>query len=172
MAVRLMMIGRELKWLLKAEPESRVVCGVDVRFSISDLRAAQRSAWDGVRNFEARNHLRRMRVGDECLFYHSNCRTPGVAGLARVVEAATPDAAAFDASHPYFDQKSDAANPRWFAVTVEFVAEFERLIPLKELQGYAELKDMALIKRGRLSVQPVRDCEFDFIRSLAALKDE
>ncbi|KAJ2779000.1 hypothetical protein H4R18_004274 [Coemansia javaensis] len=155
---------------MKAEPESRIVKGVDVKFSIDDLREMEgaTSHWDGVRNYEARNILRdKMQVGDQVLFYHSNCKAPGIAGLATVVRSGYPDHTAFDPAHPYFDPKSDCASPKWFMVDVRFVRKFPRVISLAELKQHDQLRDMALVKRGRLSVQPVRKAEYDFILSLA-----
>ncbi|KAJ3056239.1 hypothetical protein HDU99_007440, partial [Rhizoclosmatium hyalinum] len=111
-------------------------------------------------------------TGDLCFFYHSNCKVPGIAGLMKVVKEAYPDFTAWDPEHPYYDAKSDKEAPKWFMVDVEYVGEFDRLIPLKELQGYSELKEMHLVKRGRLSIQPVTSDEFEFIRSLASLKSE
>ncbi|CAM0135296.1 hypothetical protein VKS41_000120 [Umbelopsis sp. WA50703] len=155
-------------WLMKAEPESRVVKGKDVKFSIDDLKAMENSTsqWDGVRNFEARNIMRdRMKIGHKVLFYHSNCKTPGVAGIAKVVREGYEDYTAFDEKHPYYDPKSDKSNPKWFMVDLKFVRKLNRLIPLKELQSYPELSEMALVKRGRLSVQPVTEEEYNFILS-------
>ncbi|CAO3676323.1 unnamed protein product [Umbelopsis ramanniana] len=155
-------------WLMKAEPDSRIVKDKDVKFSIDDLKAMPESTsqWDGVRNFEARNIMRdRMKVGHKVLFYHSNCKQPGVAGIAEIVKEGYVDYTAFDPKHPYFDPKSEESNPKWYMVDVKFVRKLNRLIPLKELQSYKELSDMVLIKRGRLSVQPVTKEEYDFILS-------
>ncbi|KAJ3160804.1 Thymocyte nuclear protein 1 [Geranomyces michiganensis] len=156
-------------WLIKAEPETRLERGVDVRFSIDDLEAKGASSWDGVRSYEARNIMRdRMKLGDQCFFYHSSCKVPGIAGIAEVVKEAYPDHTAFDADHPYYDPKSDADNPKWMMVDVKFVRKLRRFISLKELQGYrdSELRSMALVTRGRLSVQPVSASEWDFILGL------
>eukprot|EP00069_Balaena_mysticetus_P019937 bmy_12583T0 len=72
-------------WLMKSEPESRLEKGVDVKFSIEDLKAQpkQTACWDGVRNYQARNFLRAMKLEEEAFFYHSNCREPGIAGLMK-----------------------------------------------------------------------------------------
>ncbi|KAJ3296224.1 Thymocyte nuclear protein 1 [Borealophlyctis nickersoniae] len=156
-------------WLLKAEPESRVEMGVDVKFSIDDLQAKGESSWDGVRSFEARNIMRdKMKVGDKCFFYHSNCKTPGIAGIAEVSKEAYPDFTAVDSKHPYYDPKSDPDNPKWMMVNVKFVRKLRRLIPLKELQSYRDgpLSDMVLVRRGRLSVQPVKQEEWEFVLGL------
>ncbi|OZJ03055.1 hypothetical protein BZG36_03773 [Bifiguratus adelaidae] len=159
-------------WLMKAEPNSRIVKGKDVKFSIDDLAAMpnQTSQWDGVRSFEARNIMRdRMKLGDLVLFYHSNCKEPGIAGLAKVVRTGYPDYTATDPDHPYYDEKSNPDDPKWFMVDVQCVKKYPRFISLKEIQQYKDgpLKDMVLIRRGRLSVQPVSKDEFAFIENLA-----
>ncbi|KAJ3086681.1 Thymocyte nuclear protein 1 [Physocladia obscura] len=153
-------------WLMKAEPETRFEKGKDVKFSIRDLQEMNMSCWDGVRNYEARNNMRKMKVGDICFFYHSNCKTPGIAGTMKVCKEAYPDFTAWDPEHPYYDPKSDKDDPRWFMVDVQFDSIFDRIISLKELQQCPELEEMQLIKRGRLSIQPVTTKEFDFIKSL------
>jgi predicted RNA-binding protein with PUA-like domain len=115
-----------------------------------------------------------MKIGDivstinECLFYHSNCKLPGIAGLARVVKEGYIDHTAFDPKHPYYDPKSDESNPKWYMVDVAFERKFQRFISLTELQKYktSELKEMPLLQRGRLSVQPVDKKSFEFILSL------
>ncbi|KAJ2740373.1 hypothetical protein H4S06_006127 [Coemansia sp. BCRC 34490] len=158
---------------MKAEPESRIVKGKDVKFSIDDLCRMEDSTspWDGVRNYEARNILRdQMKTGDKVLFYHSNCKVPGVSGVASIVREGYPDHTAFDPDHPYYDPKSNKESPKWFMVDVKFVRKFDSIVSLTELKSHGELKDMALIKRGRLSVQPVREDEFNFILGLAATK--
>lgn len=72
------MTGADIKyWLMKAEPDSRVVKGKDVKFSVDDFEAARTTPWEGVRNFEARNLMKEMSIGDKILFYHSNCKSPG-----------------------------------------------------------------------------------------------
>ncbi|KAG0267525.1 Thymocyte nuclear protein 1 [Actinomortierella ambigua] len=163
--------GETKIWLMKAEPDSRVVKGKDVKFSIDDLAAMPNgtSPWDGVRNHEAKNIMRyRMKVGDTVLFYHSNTKTPGIAGIAEVAKEAYPDYSAFDPKHPYYDEKSDKDDPRWYMVDVKFKRKLKRLLSLKELQEYKdkELKNMPLLNRGRLSVQPVHQSDLDFILEL------
>ncbi|KAJ2805107.1 hypothetical protein H4R21_001385 [Coemansia helicoidea] len=149
---------------MKAEPESRIFKGVDVKFSIDDLYAMKDSTsqWDGVRNFEARNIMRdRMKLGDKVLFYHSNCKTPGIAGVAAIVREGYPDHTAFDAAHPYYDPKSVRDSPKWY------MRKFAQILSLAELKEHGPLADMVLIKRGRLSVQPVQQSEYDYILELA-----
>jgi hypothetical protein len=77
----------EACWLVKSEPDPRAERGVMISFSIDDLEkcAGQREVWTGVRNYGARNHLRSMKLGDRVLFYHSNCKVPGVVGVCEVV---------------------------------------------------------------------------------------
>ncbi|KAI9141905.1 EVE domain-containing protein [Paraphysoderma sedebokerense] len=156
-------------WLMKAEPDSRIVKGKDVKFSIDDLKAMNISPWDGVRNHEAKNLMKSMKSGDQVFFYHSDCKTPGIAGICEVVKESYPDHTAFDSSHPYYDSKYiDESNPRWYMVDVKYVRHLNRFISLKELQKYKakELSDMQLVTRGRLSVQRVKQKEWEFILNL------
>jgi len=148
-------------WLMKSEPES---------FSIDDLKRLKKDAWSGVRNYQARNFMKEMRVGDLALFHHSSANPPGVAGVAKIVALAHPDATQFDRTSPYFDPKATKAKPIWECVDVGFVRKFPRLIPLDELRRMKALKDMVLLQRGsRLSVQPVTKAEFDAIIRLSSL---
>jgi len=80
-------------WLIKSEPESRIERGVDVKFSLDDLRREPQSTacWDGVRNYQARNNMRAMLAGQRVFFYHSNCKEPAIVGLVEVVKEAYPD---------------------------------------------------------------------------------
>ena len=139
---------RKHYWLMKSEPDT---------YSIDDLERERVAGWDGVRNYQARNFMRdEMRVGDAVLFYHSNAKPPGVAGLARVARAAYPDPTQFDDRSKYFDPKSDPEAPRWWHVDVEFVERFADVVSLEELKADPKLEGMRVIQRGpRLSVQPV-----------------
>ncbi|KIW98914.1 uncharacterized protein Z519_00577 [Cladophialophora bantiana CBS 173.52] len=159
-------------WLMKAEPESRMEKGHDVKFSIDDLAAkTEPEGWDGVRNAVARNNMRAMRKGDLAFFYHSNCAIPGIAGVMRIVGEHTVDESAFDPSHPYFDPKSDRAKPKWELVQVEFVKKFANLITLRELKSFSKpggaLENMQTLKQSRLSVSAVSPEEWRFILDLA-----
>jgi predicted RNA-binding protein with PUA-like domain len=134
-------------WLMKTEPEL---------FSIDALAKMHRSAWDGVRSFQARNHMQAMHVGDLALFYHSSTEARGVVGLSRVVRAAYPDHTQFDPKSSYYDPRAKPEAPRWFMVDVEFVEKFPKLVGLDELKADRQLADMLVVRRGmRLSVQPV-----------------
>jgi predicted RNA-binding protein with PUA-like domain len=133
-------------WLMKSEPSC---------YSIDDLRRQRVGHWDGVRNYQARNFMRSMRVGDAVLFYHSNAEPSGVAGLAEVCREAYPDHTAWDPASEHPDPASTPGNPRWYMVDVRHVATFARLIALDELRRIPELSGMVLFQCSRLSVQPV-----------------
>lgn len=158
-------------WLMKAEPESRIEKGKDVKFSIDDLRVAKEpEPWDGVRNPVAKKHMQTMRKGDLAFLYHSNCKVPGIAGVMEIVQEHSPDESAFDPSHPYYDEKSKRENPKWVVVHVEFRRKFDKLITLHELKSHATakspLEDLQMLKQTRLSVSSVSPKEWDFIMSL------
>ena len=150
-------------WLLKSEPDT---------FSIDSLKAApkQTSAWDGVRNFQARNMLRdSMKKGDLAFFYHSSCDVPGIAGIVSIVKEGYPDETAFDPKHHHYDPDSKKDAPRWFVVDVKLVRKFGRIITLDELRQHAanRLKDFVLLRRGnRLSVMPVAKKDWEFVLTL------
>ena len=146
-------------WLMKSEPS-------DV--SIDDLANLpdQTVAWYGVRNYQARNFMRdQMNVGDGVLFYHSNCKEPGIAGIALVSSTAYPDATQFNRTGKYFDPKATPEQPRWFNVDVQLVKKIA-LISIKELRNHPELERMRTSQRGnRLSITPVDPAEWKFITS-------
>ncbi len=145
---------------MKTEPEE---------FSISDLSRVGVEPWGGVRNYQARNFMRDgMRVGDGVLFYHSNCKPPGIVGVAEVASRAKPDPTQFDSTSDYFDKASSPEDPRWLLVDVGFGRVFERIIALDELQRHAEkLGDFALLRRGnRLSVMPVTAEQWRYVLNL------
>ncbi|BFZ63088.1 hypothetical protein YB2330_004206 [Saitoella coloradoensis] len=156
-------------WLMKAEPESRIEKGQDVKFSIDDLERLRTSTWEGVRNHEAKKNMQRMRLGDMAFLYHSNCKEPGIAGVMKICKEGYPDFTAWDKSHPYFDAKSREESPVWHMVDVEFERRMERFVSLKELREYGdkELKGLALLRRSQLSVSPVSKKEWEFIMELA-----
>eukprot|EP00899_Mesostigma_viride_P025859 jgi/Mesvir1/6458/Mv19537-RA.1 len=157
-------------YLMKSEPESRLENGVEKKFSYNDLCALPNatSAWDGVRNYQARNVMKDMAVGDHAFFYHSNCKTPGIVGIVEVVKEAYPDHTAWDPKDPHYHPKSDPEKPTWFMVDVKAVRELKRFIPLEELKKHKSgpLATMALLTSSRLSVQPVKPAEWDFVLSL------
>ena len=141
-------------------------------FSIQDLALRKSEAWDGVRNYQARNFMRdEMRPGDLFLFYHSNAKPLGVAGIGRIAGPARPDPSAFDPKSPYYDPSGKPEAPRWWLVDVEFVESFGRIISLAELKALPELSGMLLLRPGnRLSITPVSEAEYGCIVALAHAK--
>ena len=144
-------------WLMKSEPDE---------FSINDLAKApgKRTAWFGVRNYQARNFMRdQMRLGDPVFFYHSSCPEPGIAGIAEVASVAYPDATQFDPKGKYYDAAATKDVPRWVHVDVKLVKKTP-LVSLAELRRHPELATMRLLQRGnRLSITPVDPREWKFI---------
>ncbi|NAW88112.1 EVE domain-containing protein [Photobacterium halotolerans] len=136
-------------WLFKTEPDT---------FSIDTLKQMNVACWEGVRNYQARNMMRDdVKVGDQVFIYHSSCKDIGVVGIAKVVREAYPDHFQFDPDSPYFDPKSDPANPRWVMVDIEYVRHL-RLVTLKSIKANDALHEMPLVQRGnRLSIMPVTE---------------
>lgn len=148
-------------WLMKSEPD---VFGIDHLAS----RPKQTEHWDGVRNYQARNILRdQMQVGDRVFFYHSNCKVPGIVGIAEIVRAGYPDHTAWNPDGKYYDPKSTEEKPIWYMVDVRLVRKLRRTITLAELKQRPELAEMPLVRRGnRLSVMPVGPAEWEAILAL------
>lgn len=147
-------------WLMKSEPNV---------FSIDDLqnRPNQTEPWEGVRNYQARNFMREMQLGDLAFFYHSNCKEVGIVGVMKIAKIAYVDDSAFDKKSTYFDPKSTTQSPRWWRVDMQLVEKFTRTITLHELKTKAELADFQLVQRGnRLSILPMTRAQWDFIQSL------
>lgn len=125
-------------------------------YSIDDMARDGQCQWEGVRNYQARNHLRAMQVGDWALFYHSNAKPPGVAGLVRLCRSAYPDPTQFDPQSKYHDPKSKPEAPRWSAVDVRHIETLPEFVSLAALKADPVLQDMIVCQRGsRLSVHPV-----------------
>jgi predicted RNA-binding protein with PUA-like domain len=142
-------------WLMKSEPDE---------FGIDDLARDGKTAWFGVRNYQARNFMMKdMRVGDPVFFYHSSCPEPGIAGLAEVSSEAYPDASQFERRSPYHDPASKREEPRWYNVDVKFVKKTP-LVSLAQLREHPELAGMRILAKGnRLSITPVEPAEWSFI---------
>lgn len=154
------MSTRKKYWLMKSEPED---------FSIDDLQRVGTEPWTGVRNYQARNFMRQMQVGDGVLFYHSSTDVPGVYGIAEVASAPYPDPTQFQKKSKYYDEKSTREQPRWDLVDVKFARKLKRGIPLDEIRTHADAlgEDFALIRRGtRLSVLPVTAAQWKLLLSL------
>jgi predicted RNA-binding protein with PUA-like domain len=144
-------------WLIKSEPST---------YSIDDLARDGKTAWDGVRNFQARNYLRRMLPGDQVLFYHSGTE-PSVVGMAQVVSEARPDPTAWDPIGPHFDPKSSPNKPVWWLVDIAFVDKFAHPLTLTQLKADLSLEGMVVRQKGsRLSVQPVDKSHFTIVRDI------
>ena len=134
-------------WLMKSEPDE---------FSIKDLQKIGEARWDGVRNYQARNFMRAMAVGDTFFFYHSSCPQPGIAGVGRIAQAAYPDPTALDPESHYFDPKASPEKTPWSALQVAHVQTFPKVITLDYLKQQSALAEMPLVQKGsRLSVMPV-----------------
>ncbi len=145
-------------WLVKTEPEE---------YSIDDLCRDKVTSWEGIRNYAARNNLRQMKQGDLVLVYHSSTKPTGAAGIAKITKEAYPDPEQWNPQSSYFDPKSPTEDPRWDRVDMAFVEKFPSIVSLEEIKKIRSLKEMVLIKRARLSVQPVSEAEFETLRSLA-----
>lgn len=152
-------------WLFKSEPSA---------FSYDDLARSPKSttAWEGVRNYQARNLLRdEVGVGDRVLFYHSSAEPTGVAGIAEVVRAAYPDPTQFDPKDDHFDAKAKREDPPWLAVDVRALESAPRFVALEELKRDRRLSGMLVVKRGsRLSIQPVTAEEWRTVLALGGFK--
>ena len=151
-------------WLMKSEPHV---------YPWSQLVEDGSTHWDGVRNYQARNLMRDdMSVGDLVLFYHSNCKPPHVAGVAKVCREAYPDFTAQDPSSNYFDPKASPENPRWMMVDIEAVEALPEIVELGGMRECAELEGMPLLQRGqRLSVQPVSAEHFAIVCQMGGIRE-
>ena len=152
-------------WLMKSEPDD---------FSIDNLQMSEQQtvAWQGIRNYQARNYIRdQIALGDIVLFYHSSCKVPAIVGLAKISSDAQIDISAFDNRSPYYDVKSNTNTPRWWQVDIQFMAKFSKPVSLKQLKANLALQDMVLVAKGaRLSVQPVTPLQYQHIMQLTILE--
>jgi predicted RNA-binding protein with PUA-like domain len=145
-------------WLMKCEPSA---------YSIDELARDITSSWEGVRNYQVRNFMRTMKVGDKAFFYHSNANPSGIAGLMEIAKKAYPDPFATQENHKYFDPKATAENPIWLSVDVRFVAKAREVISIQRLREIPELADLMILQRGsRLSITPISAAEFETILGL------
>ena len=136
-------------WMMKSEPDV---------YGIADLEREETTLWDGIRNYQARNFMREMRVGDLAFFYHSNADPPGVVGLMEVVETGLIDPTQFDPQSPYFDAKATVEKPRWDCARLRYVRSFSRLLSLEELRRHFDPEQLAVVRKGnRLSIVPVSE---------------
>ena len=135
-------------WLMKSEPSA---------YGIKDLQNEKETLWDGIRNYQARNFMRSMKVGDQAFFYHSNTKPPGIVGLMEIIQTNLIDPYQFDESSKYFDEKSNKDNPRWDCVKTKYICEFKNMITLKELSQTYTSDELTLVRKGnRLSIMPIK----------------
>ncbi len=140
-------------WLMKSEPDV---------FSFADQQAAPGGVgpWEGVRNYQARNFMRAMKLGDLAIFYHSNATPPHAAGIVEIVREAYPDDTQYDPTSPYYDPRVPPAAPRWDRVDVRAVAPLTP-VPLDAMRGNPALATLRILQKGnRLSVTPLTEDEF------------
>lgn len=137
-------------WLFKSEPESW-------SWDRQKAKGEAGQEWDGVRNYQARNHMRAMRIGDLGFFYHSNAGKE-IVGIVEVIAEAHPDS------------KSD--DPRWECVDLKAVRDMPRAVSLAAIKAEPRLAEMALVKSMRLSVQPVREAEWRLVCAMGGLDPE
>jgi predicted RNA-binding protein with PUA-like domain len=136
-------------WLMKSEPSV---------YSIEDLRRDQHTIWDGVRNYQARNFLKSMAIGDVVFFYHSNTKPPEIVGLMQVSQTGVTDPSQFDPHSDYYDPKSTPDRPRWQTVEVCFQQSYAPGISLDELKERFTETELLVVRKGnRLSVLPVEE---------------
>ena len=134
-------------WLMKSEPDA---------YSIDTLEKEKETIWDGIRNYQARNFMRKMDIGDQAFFYHSNCKPPGIVGLMEIVSKNIIDPTQFDENSKYYDSRSDKLNPRWDCVKVQFLSKSKGIITLQELRSLFNEDELLVVKKGnRLSILPV-----------------
>ena len=152
--------GEQRYWLVKSEPDT---------FSFDDLLRIHNKTtnWNGIRNFVARGFLRDgLKLGDRVFFYHSGA-APAIVGICEVVREGYPDHTAFDPADSGYDPGSEKERPRWFQVDLRAVAQFTRPVTLAQIKARKELKDMTILRIGRLSVTPVTDSEWRVITEMA-----
>ncbi|MGC1505517.1 MAG: EVE domain-containing protein [Sulfitobacter sp.] len=135
-------------WLFKSEPNT---WGWDDQLSKGDAG----EEWDGVRNYQARNFMRKMKIGDQGFFYHS-LKEKSVVGIVEVIAEAHPDS------------KTD--DPRWECVDIKAVRPFVKPVTLDQIKGEERLADMILVRNSRLSVQPVTDAEWQLVCTMGQTK--
>ena len=134
-------------WLMKSEPDA---------YSIDTLKKDQFTLWDGIRNYQARNFMRKMEIGDKVFFYHSNCKPPGIVGLMEVSEKDLIDPTQFDKNSKYYDANSSEIKPRWDCVKVKFIFKSKNMLSLDQLKSSFNGEELLIVKKGnRLSITPV-----------------
>ena len=134
-------------WLMKSEPDA---------YGIDHLKKEGNTLWDGIRNYQARNFMRSMLVGDKAFFYHSNCKPPGIVGLMEVIETGLVDPTQFDPKAKYYDPKSSPDKPRWDCVRLNYLGRFSELLSLESLRDKYSAEQLPVLRKGnRLSILPI-----------------
>ena len=134
-------------WLMKSEPDV---------YGIHHLQQEGTTLWDGIRNYQARNFMRTMQIGDRAFFYHSNAKPPGIVGMMEVIETGITDPSQFDPSNKYYDPKSNPDTPRWDCVRLRYVGTFAQLLSLDQLREQFSVEELPVVRQGnRLSILPV-----------------
>lgn len=134
-------------WLIKSDPET---------YSFEKMKEEKKTFWDGVRNYAARNHLKAMKKGDLCFFYESMNGEPSIVGTVKVAKEAYQD--------PTTDETA------WVCVDVQYDKPMKRPVTLKEVKANKKLAKMALVRLGRLSVQPVTPEEWEEVMNMSSAK--
>ncbi|MFM7652600.1 MAG: EVE domain-containing protein [Vulcanococcus sp.] len=135
------------QWLMKSEPDV---------YGIHHLQQEGTTLWDGIRNYQARNFMRSMQIGERAFFYHSNAKPPGIVGMMEVIETGITDPSQFDPSNKYFDPKSSPDAPRWDCVRLRYVGTFSRMLSLDQLREQFSVEELPVVRQGnRLSILPV-----------------
>ena len=132
---------------MKSEPHA---------YSIDRLQSDGVTLWDGIRNYQARNFMRRMKINDKVFFYHSNCKPPGIVGFMEVIDLNIVDPTQFQKESAYYDPKSSPEKPRWDCVKVKYLFKADKFLSLPELKILFNEEELLLVKKGnRLSIIPV-----------------
>lgn len=152
-------------WLIKSEGNC---------YSIDDFKKDKRTAWTGIRNFQARNFMKAMKKGDLILYYHSMSNPTGVYGIARVAAEHHIDKSALDPKDEHYDLKAvkyekEGKEPLWSCVDVEYVSTFKNPVSLDEIKRNPALEGILVARKGqRLSVMPVTEKHFKKIEELGS----
>ncbi|MEB3332326.1 MAG: EVE domain-containing protein [Synechococcaceae cyanobacterium] len=145
-------------WLMKSEPDA---------YGIHHLEAEGTTLWDGIRNYQARNYMRSMAVGDLAFFYNSNAKPPGIVGLMEVLETGLTDPSQFDTTSKYHDPASSPQAPRWDCARMGFRRRFAGMLSLDALREEFDPESLPLLRRGnRLSILPLSEASALRILSL------
>ena len=126
-------------------------------YGIEDLKKEKTTLWDGIRNYQARNFMRAMQIGDKAFFYHSNCKPPGIVGLMEIIELNLLDPTQFDPNSKYFDPRSTNESPKWDCARVQYLGQFKDKLSLQMLSEKYSSDELKVVQKGnRLSILPIQ----------------